>query len=283
MTPALISSASKLKYIGRAGSGTDNIDSQFAQEKGIKVMNTPGGNTNATAELTISLMMTLQRNLYNATEHIKNGDFNRKEFVGQELAGKTLGVVGYGAIGRQVAQKAIGLGMNVIAYDNFVTTEQPDVTITKNLDDIWSSSDIITFHTPLTKDTKNLLNKETIKKCKDGFKAVNCARGGLVNESDIYDALESGKCGGLVLDVFSNEKPKPHVDELLKKLIEHKKVVCTPHLGASTHEAQDVVAEMIATQISDGLLEGVDNHVVNSKDSLPKPTRMEFSSGPTIK
>lgn len=242
-------------------------------------MNTPGGNTNATAELTVSLMLSLQRNLYNATKSVKSGKWERKTFMGQEVSGKTLGIVGYGAIGKSIAEKARGLGMNIVVFDPLLTIEQPGVQWIKSIDNFWGECDFITFHTPLNKHTKNLLNKETIAKCKDGFKAINCARGGIINEKDILEALNSNKCGGLVLDVYSSEPPEGEVLEL----INHSKVVCTPHLGASTSEAQVVVAEMIANQISNGLLKDLDEHVVNEDNTLLKPNCTHFSSGPTKK
>lgn len=243
-------------------------------------MNTPGGNTNATAELTISLMLNLQRNLQNGVNSLKNHKWERKNFVGEEVQGKVLGIVGFGAIGKAVAEKANGLGMQVIAFDPMLTIEQSGVEWVKEIEQIWTRSDIITFHTPLNKHTSNLLNKESISLCKNGFKVINCARGGLVNEKDLYEALDNKKCGGAVLDVFTQEPPK---DELLKLIINHPNVICTPHLGASTEEAQTVVAEMIAHQISDALLLKVENHVVNSDGNLRKPNRIEFGSGPTKK
>jgi D-3-phosphoglycerate dehydrogenase len=224
--------ATKMRVVGRAGVGTDNIDATEATKRGIMVMNTPGGNTISTAQLAISLMASLARKIPAADMMVKEGKWEKKGLMGVEMQGKTLGVVGCGRIGQVVASCAQTMGMNVIGYDPVMTAEGfLEVGIQKaDLEEIYAKSDFITVHTPLTKDTKNLIDDVTIAKCKQGVRIINCARGGIVDEDALLRGLESGKVAGAALDVFTSEPPT----ESSKALIAHPNLVCTPHLGAST-------------------------------------------------
>jgi len=259
VTAEVIEAAKNLKVIGRAGSGLDNVDKEAATKRGIVVMNTPGGNTITTAEHTIALMFALARNIPQATASMKEGKWEKKKFMGVELFNKTIGVIGLGNIGSQVAKRALALQMNVIGYDPYLSDEKAkELGIEKvSLDELFARSDFITIHTPLTDETRNLINKETIAKMKDGVRIINCARGGIVNEKDLYEALESGKVAGAALDVFEKEPPEDLT------LIKHPKVICTPHLGASTKEAQENVAVAVAEQIIDYLVNGIIRNAVN--------------------
>ncbi|MGD2081018.1 MAG: phosphoglycerate dehydrogenase [Nitrospirota bacterium] len=259
LTADVLEAATNLKVIGRAGSGLDNVDKAAASKKGIVVMNTPGGNTITTAEHTVSLMLSLARLIPQATASMKEGRWEKKKFTGVELFNKTLGVVGIGAIGSEVAKRAQGLEMNVIAYDPFLSDEKArDIGVEKvALEELFRRADFITFHTPLTQETRNLVNKKTIKLMKDGVRIINCSRGGIVNEKDLFEALESGKVGGAALDVFEKEPPQDYA------LARHPRVVCTPHLGAATGEAQENVAVAVAEQVVDYLLQGTIRNAVN--------------------
>lgn len=244
----MISYMNAMEVIGRAGTGVDNIDSAAATRKGIIVMNTPGGNTISTAEHTFSMMMSMCRNIAQADASVKAGKWDRKTFKGTEVFGKTLGVVGLGKIGREVAQRARAFGMQVIGYDPVLSKDlaaKMNVELA-SLDDIYAKADIITVHVPLDDRTKDLLSKETFAKCKDGVKIINCARGGIVNEDDLLEALNTGKVSAAAMDVFIKEPP-----DFSHPLIKHPKFVSTPHLGASTDEAQEKVAIQIAEQIVD--------------------------------
>lgn len=269
VTSEIIEAAEKLKVIGRAGSGLDNVDRAAATKKGIVVMNTPGGNTITTAEHAIAMMFALARNIPQATASMKEGKWEKKKFMGVELYNKTLGVLGLGNIGTQVAKRAQALQMNVICYDPFLSDEKAaDLGVEKvSLDDLFSRSDFITIHTPLTPETRNLINAKTISKMKDGVRIINCARGGIVNEKDLHDAIVSGKVAGAALDVYEKEPPED------LSLIKLDRVICTPHLGASTTEAQENVAIAVAEQIIDYLLSGVIRNAVNfpsiPSDQLP--------------
>jgi D-3-phosphoglycerate dehydrogenase len=256
----IIEAAENLRVVGRAGSGLDNVDKPAATKKGVVVMNTPGGNTITTAEHTIALMVALARNIPQATASMKSGKWEKKKFMGVEFFNKTLGIVGLGQIGSQVAKKARGMEMNVIAYDPFLSEEKAeDMGIRKgSLEEIFRESDFITLHAPLTKETKNLISKKTIKMMKPGVRIINCARGGIVNEQDLYDAIESGKVAGAALDVFEQEPPPE--DHPLFTL---DSVICTPHLGAATGEAQENVAIAVAEQIVDYLKFGTIRNAVN--------------------
>ena len=259
-TAAAFENASRIKVIGRAGSGTDNIDKVAATKKGVVVMNTPGGNTVTTGEHALAMMMALARQIPQATASMREGKWEKSKFMGTELTDKVLGVVGMGAIGKVVAERARGLKMTVVAFDPYVSKEDAqrlDVE-TVSLDELYRRADFITYHTPLTPETKGMVNAASIAKMKDGVFVVNCARGALVNEADLLAALESGKVKGAALDVYSTEPPPPDMPLLL-----HPNVILTPHLGASTNEAQEKVAVLIAEQICDFLKKGTIRNSVN--------------------
>jgi len=242
----LIEKMDKMEVIGRAGAGVDNIDVKAATRKGILVMNTPGGNTISAAEHTIALILAASRKIpqANISLHLKKWD--RKRFQGSELFGKTLGLIGFGKIGREVAIRAKAFGMKVISFDPIVSADTlSDLEIQLvSLEEIWKNSDIISVHTPLNDRTKNLISYNELSKCKTGVVIINCARGGIVNEKDLLKALKEGKVSAAGLDVFETEPP-----DFQLGLIQHPAVVCTPHLGASTEEAQQKVAVQIAEQI----------------------------------
>lgn len=259
VTSEIIDAAGNLKVIGRAGSGLDNVDKVAATKKGIVVMNTPGGNTITTAEHTIAHIVSLARLIPQATISMKTGKWEKKKFMGVELFNKTLGVVGIGNIGSQVAKRMQAFGMNVIAYDPFLSGDTArTMGVEKvNIKDLFKRSDFITLHTPLTPETKYLINKKSIRTMKDGVRIINCARGGIINETDLYDAIVSGKVAGAALDVFEKEPPENN------PLLSLDNVICTPHLGASTTEAQENVAVAVAEQIVDYLIHGTIRHAVN--------------------
>ena len=259
-TAAVFEKVSRLKVIGRAGSGTDNIDKVAATKKGVVVMNTPGGNTVTTGEHAIALMMALARQLPQANASMKEGKWEKNKFMGTELTDKVLGVVGLGNIGKVVAERALGLKMVVIGYDPYVSREDAGklgVDLVP-LDELYGRSDFITFHTPLTPETKNMVSAASLAKMKQGVCLVNCARGALIDEGDILAALESGHVKGLALDVFPVEPPPPDTP-----LLRHPNVILTPHLGAATTEAQEKVAVLIAEQICDFLKKGTIRNSVN--------------------
>jgi D-3-phosphoglycerate dehydrogenase len=270
VTAEIIEAATNLKVIGRAGSGLDNVDKAAASKKGIVVMNTPGGNTVTTAEHTIAMLFALARMVPQATSSMKAGKWEKKKFMGVELFNKTLGIIGLGAIGGQVAKKAQGLEMNVIAFDPFLNEEKATAMGIKNvsLDEIFAESDFITIHSPMTPETRGLVNASTIAKMKNGVRLINCARGGIINEQDLYEALKSGKVAGAALDVFEKEPPENN------PLLTLDNFVCTPHLGASTEEAQENVALAVAEQIADYLVHGTIRHAVNfpsiPSDQVPR-------------
>jgi D-3-phosphoglycerate dehydrogenase len=270
VTADVIAAAKKLKVVGRAGSGLDNVDKAAASKRGIVVMNTPGGNTITTAEHALSMMMSLARNIPQATASLKAGKWEKKKFGGVELYKKTLGVIGMGAIGSQVAKRAQGLGMVVLGYDPFLSKEKAEALGIEmsTLDGIYKRSDFITIHSPLTDETRGLINAKTIKKMKDKVRIINCARGGIVDEKALYEALKSGKVAGAALDVFEKEPPEGN------PLLTLDNFICTPHLGASTEEAQLNVAVAVAEQIVDYLVKGVARNAVNvpfvPPDVLPK-------------
>ena len=259
VTKKVIDAAKKLRVIGRAGVGVDNVDVDAATRRGIIVMNTPGGNTVSTAEHSFSMMMALARKIPQAHASMKAGKWDKKSFEGVELYNKTLGIIGMGRIGGEVARRAIGFGMRVLAYDPFLSlsrakTLQVEVV---ELDDLYTRSDFITVHTPVTDQTRYLINKDTIAKMKKGVRLINCARGGIINEKDLYDAIKSGHVAGAALDVYEKE---PCTDSPLREL---DAVVMTPHLGASTHEAQESVGTEIAEQIAEALTGGTIRNAVN--------------------
>ena len=259
VTAEIIAAADRLKVIGRAGIGLDNVDIPAATQRGIVVMNTPEGNTVTTAEHTIAMMMALSRNIPQATASLKAGRWEKKKLQGKELFNKSLGIIGAGHIGRIVADRAKGLKMKVIVYDPYVKPEVLSELGAEGVDfeELLRRSDYITIHTPKTPETTNLIKKETLAKMKKGAMLINCARGGIVNEDDLYDALASGHLAGAALDVFSTEPPGKI------KLMELDNFICTPHLGASTKEAQDNVARDVANQIVAYLLEGTVTNAVN--------------------
>lgn len=249
VTADILRYADRLKVVGRPGAGVDNIDVEAATRKGIIVMNTPGGNTISTAEHTVSLLLALARNIPQAHMSLKQGTWERKTFIGTELFGKTIGIIGLGKVGREVAHRCLSFGMIVVGYDPVLSIEvalKLGIELA-GVEDVLRRSDFITVHTPLTEDTRNLLNEQTIGKCKKGVRIINCARGGIVNEEALLRALESGHVAGAALDVFVEEPPTNH------RLIRHEKLVVTPHLGAWTEEAQEKVAILIAEQLADVL------------------------------
>lgn len=259
VTAEIIEAAGNLKVIGRAGSGLDNVDKNAATMRGIVVMNTPGGNTITTAEHTVALMFSMARQIPQATASMKAGAWEKKKFKGVELYNKTLGIMGLGNIGAHVAKIAKGIGMNVIAYDPFLSEEKAKSLGIEGVafDKLIEVSDFITIHTPLTKETKGCINAKTISKMKQGVRIINAARGGIINEKDLYDALKSGKVAAAACDVFEVEPPKGN------PLLELENIVVTPHLGASTDEAQDNVAFAITEQIADYLVHGTIRNAVN--------------------
>ena len=259
VTDEIIEAADNLKVIGRAGIGLDNVDIPAASRRGIVVMNTPEGNTVTTAEHTVAMMMALSRNIPEGTTSLKQGKWEKNKLQGRELYNKTLGLIGIGKIGRIVADRAKGMKMKVIAYDPYLRPETLDELDVEpvSFEELQERSDYVSIHTPRTDETTNLINKETMANMKKGAMLVNCARGGIVNEDDLYDALKSGHLGGAALDVFVNEPPG-HM-----KLMGLPNFVCTPHLGASTREAQDNVAMDVAEQIVAYLLHGTVKNAVN--------------------
>lgn len=273
----LISRMKSMEVIGRAGAGVDNIDINAATQKGILVMNTPGGNTISTAEHTMAMILTLCRNIPQANKSILDGKWDRKKYSGTELKGKTLAILGLGKIGKEVARRAKAFGMNLIGYDPLLSDDVASELGVKlfKLEEIWKLADIITVHVPLNSETKNLINKEVLNKCKDGVKIVNCARGGIVNESDLLEAINQAKVSGAALDVYETEPP-----DFSNPLLKNPKVVCTPHLGASTEEAQELVAIQIAEQIVDYFSAGKISGAVNLSafsEELPEEIKMFFN------
>lgn len=272
----LISAMKSMEVIGRAGAGVDNIDLNAATQKGILVMNTPGGNTISTAEHTLAMLLALCRNIPQANKSMQEGKWDRKKYSGTELRGKTLAILGLGKIGKEVAKRAKSFGMNIIGFDPLLSDELAAEIGVKlfTLDEIWKQADIITVHVPLNSYTRNLINKEIISKCKKGVKLINCARGGIINEKDLLDALESNIVSGAALDVYESEPP-----DFSNPLINHPKVICTPHLGASTEEAQELVAIQIAEQIVDYFSKGKISGAVNLSaftEEFPDEIKMFF-------
>lgn len=245
VTESVLHAAKNLKVIGRAGVGVDNIDVPAATQRGIIVLNAPDGNTISTAEHTFAMLMALARNIPQAYRSIVGGEWNRKAFVGVELHNKTLGIVGMGRIGSEVAKRAKVFGMNVLGYDPFLTAERAKrIGVVKvEIPDLIKESDFITVHTPLIKETRHLISTEQFANMKDGVRILNCARGGIIDEEALLEALNSGKVAGAALDVFEVEPPTEH------PLIGHPRVVTTPHLGASTVEAQENVAIDVSEEV----------------------------------
>ncbi len=261
ITADIMDKAEKLRVIGRAGVGVDNIDVKAATERGIVVMNAPDGNTITTAEHTFAILVSLARNVPQAHSKLQSGTWDKKSFVGVELYGKTLGVIGLGRIGKHVVKIAKGFGMNVFAYDPFVSEDQAnDLGIgIGSLDEVLKNADFLTIHTPVTDETRGIIGSEAFKKMKKGVRIVNCARGGLVNEDALLAAIEDGTVAGAALDVFENEPLE--ADSIL---LNNPKIITTPHLGASTIEAQEGVAQTVAEQIRDFLTTGEIRNAVNA-------------------
>src|SRR3954465_12578659 len=255
----LLAAADALKVVGRAGIGVDNIDVPAATERGIVVMNTPYGNAITAAEHTIAMMFALARQIPAADRSTQTGKWEKNRFMGVELTGKTLGIIGCGNIGSIVANRAIGLHMRVVAYDPSLTPERAaDLGVEKvELDELLRRADIITLHVPMTEKTKNVLSAENLAKTKKGVRIINCARGGLVDEGALRHALDAGHVAGAAFDVFTTEPATEN------PLFGHPNVVCTPHLGAATAEAQENVALQVAEQMSDYLLHGAIQNAVN--------------------
>src|SRR5499427_5126516 len=258
-TAKIIERASRLKVIGRAGIGVDNVEIPAATAKGIIVMNTPFGNSITTAEHAITLMLALAREIPQADASTQAGKWEKNRFMGVEITGKVLGVIGCGNIGSIVADRALGLRMRVIAYDPFLSPERAkDIGVEKvDLDELLKRADFITLHTPLTEKTKNIIDAAAIAKMKKGVRLINCARGGLVDEQALVKALNSKHIAGAAFDVFVEEPATSNV------LFGHPNVICTPHLGAATTEAQENVALQVAEQMSDYLLQGAISNAVN--------------------
>uniref|UniRef100_A0A2K5Q730 D-3-phosphoglycerate dehydrogenase n=1 Tax=Cebus imitator TaxID=2715852 RepID=A0A2K5Q730_CEBIM len=247
VTADVINAAEKLQVVGRAGTGVDNVDLEAATRKGVLVMNTPNGNSLSAAELTCGMILCLARQIPQATASMKDGKWERKKFMGTELNGKTLGILGLGRIGREVATRMQSFGMKTIGYDPIIS---PEVSASFGvqqlpLEEIWPLCDFITVHTPLLPSTTGLLNDSTFAQCKKGVRVVNCARGGIVDEGALLRALQSGQCAGAALDVFAEEPPRD------RTLVDHENVISCPHLGASTREAQSRCGEEIAVQFVD--------------------------------
>ena len=259
VTAKLLEKATRLKVVGRAGIGVDNVDIPAATARGVIVMNTPFGNSITTAEHAIALMFALARHIPAADASTRAGKWEQNRFLGVEITGKVLGLIGCGNVGSIVADRAIGLRMRVIAYDPFLSAERAkQIGVEKvELDDLLSRADVITLHTPMTAQTKNILSAENIAKTKKGVRIVNCARGGLVDEVALRAALDSGHVAGAAFDVFVEEPATAN------PLFGHPNVVATPHLGASTNEAQENVALQVAEQMSDYLMRGAISNAVN--------------------
>ncbi len=262
VTAGLLAAATNLKVVGRAGIGVDNVDLAAATESGVLVMNTPFGNTVTTAEHTIAMIMAVSRNIPQATASLKAGKWDKKKLKGREIFNKTLGIIGSGNIGMIVADRAQGLKMKVIVYDPYI---KPEVVKENNLemvsmDELLQRSDYITIHTPKNDETANLIDKAALSKMKKGAFLICCARGGIVNEDDLHDALSQSHLAGAALDVFGAEPPG------MIKLMELPNFICTPHLGASTYEAQVNVAVDVANQMVEYLL---NKKVKNAVNKLP--------------
>jgi D-3-phosphoglycerate dehydrogenase/(S)-sulfolactate dehydrogenase len=260
VTAKLLEKAARLKVIGRAGVGVDNVDLDAATRRGVVVMNTPGGSSVTVAELALAMILSLYRHVPSATASVRAGKWEKKRFQGREIAGKTLGVVGIGNIGSVLVERALAMKMRVVAYDPFITPEaagKMGATLV-DLDTLWREADVVSLHVPLTDKTRHLVRAETIAKMKKGAILVNCARGGIVDERAVAEALAAGRLGGAALDVFEKEPPPPD-----HPLLAQDNLVCTPHIGASTEEAQTAVAVAIAEQLVAYLRDGVVKNAVN--------------------
>jgi D-3-phosphoglycerate dehydrogenase len=260
VTAEVLAEAAALKVVGRAGIGVDNVDVTAASKRGIVVMNTPGGNNVTTAEHTLSMMLALARHIPQAHASLRAGEWRRAEFVGTEICDKTLGIIGIGNVGSIVADRARGLRMKVIAFDPYLTEEgaaRLGIELV-TLEDLYARADFVSVHTPLTADTEGLVGAAAFASMKAGVRIINCARGGIVDEDALADAVEAGKVGGAAVDVFVEEPPAAE-----HRLLALPQVIATPHLGASTGEAQLNVGIAIAEQVRDFLLHGIINSAVN--------------------
>jgi D-3-phosphoglycerate dehydrogenase len=237
---ALIDRAANLKLIVRGGVGVDNIDADYAAEKGIQVLNTPAASTVSVAELTLAFLFALARPIVQATQSLREGQWEKKRFEGSELHGKTLGIIGLGRIGTAVAQRAAALGMRVVGYDSRKCPNLPYLDVV-SLDDLLAQADYITLHVPLNKASYYMIGQEAFARMKDGVKIVDCARGGIIEEGALYEALTSGKVAGAALDVFENEPPTDG------RLFALPQVIGSPHIGANTHEATARIGDEVAT------------------------------------
>src|SRR5690625_539724 len=259
VTEEVIESGERLKVVGRAGVGVDNIDLKAATANGVIVVNAPNGNINSAAEHTVAMLMSLARKIPQAYHSLKDGKWDRKSYIGVELKGKTLGIIGLGRIGTEVATRAKGQRMKVVAYDPFLTEEKAEHMGIGygTLDDVLQEADFITVHTPLLKETRHMISKESIAMMKDHVRIINCARGGVIDEEALYEAIVSGKVAGAAIDVFEEEPAVGH------KLLELDEVIATPHLGASTYEAQENVAIDVSEDVVNILSGGIATHPVN--------------------
>jgi D-3-phosphoglycerate dehydrogenase len=271
LTAEVLKDQPRLKAIVRAGVGVDNIDASAATRQGIVVMNTPGGNTISTAEHTMALILALSRNVGPANASLKGGKWDRNKFTGNQLGGKTLGIVGLGRVGLAVAKRAQGFDMDVVGFDPFLSAERAQelgIESVSRLSDLWARCDCITLHTPLSAETRNLIGKDELAQMKDGVRLINCARGGLIDEAALLDALNSGKVAGAAIDVFDPEPPPAD-----HPLVVHPRTLVTPHLGASTEEAQVSVAVEAARLLIDFLERGQIKFSVN----MPSLDRAELA------
>jgi D-3-phosphoglycerate dehydrogenase len=273
VTADVISAGKRLKVIGRAGVGVDNIDVAKATEGGILVVNAPEGNTISAAEHAMALMLALARNIPRASASVRENLWQRNKFLGVELYKKKLGIIGLGRIGSEVAKRARSFGMQILAYDPYISTEQVEKlgVTTATLDEIYEQADFITLHVPKTSSTNHMLGKAELAKMKEGVRIINCARGGLIDEKSLYEAIIGGKVGGAALDVFEGEPPKDN------PLLQLDKVIGTPHLGASTQEAQVNVAVQVAEQIAH-VFRGEPVHMAVNAPVLPPEVMAEVGS-----
>jgi D-3-phosphoglycerate dehydrogenase len=268
VTAPLLANAGRLRVIGRAGTGVDNVDLDAATQKGVVVMNTPGGNAVSVAEHTLALLLALARRIPQADASMKQGRWEKKKLEGMELRGKTLGLIGLGQIGSHVASLAKALEMEIIAYDPYVSSLMAGELAVKlvTIEEVFKSADFISLHASATPETRHLINSRTLALAHPGVRIVNCARGELINEADLLSALECGQVAGAGLDVFEVEPPKD------SKLVNHPNVIATPHIAGSTEEAQEIVGIRIAEQVRDFLISGVARSAVN----LPAVSTEEF-------
>ncbi len=267
VTKEVLEAGSRLRIVGRAGTGLDNVDSEAATRRGVVVMNTPGGNTITTAEHTMSMIAAMSRKISQATRSMKEGKWEKSKFMGTELYNKTLGLVGLGQIGSYVAKLAQGWSMNVIGYDPYLAVDrahQMGIEVVE-LADLFHRADVISVHTPLTNETRGIINSKTMADMKDGVMIVNCARGGIINEQDLCEALKTGKVAAAAFDVFEKEPVDPQ-----HPLLGLDNFTCTPHIGASTEEAQENVAIGIAEQFVDYFKRGIARGAVNVPSVAPE-------------